>query len=70
MFQRQKLRKEFDQKFIELMEEAKKDWAHLKQMMDLSYGENEELRYKALLAKAKYVYLLREAKIRKISIKK
>ncbi|MFS0645379.1 YaaL family protein [Siminovitchia sp. 179-K 8D1 HS] len=69
MFQRQKLRKEFDQKFIELMEEAKKDWSHLKKMMDLSYGENEELRYKALLAKAKYVYLLREAKIRKISIK-
>lgn len=70
MFQRQKLRKDYDQKFVELIEEAKNNWAHMKQMMHLSYGEHDELRYKALLAKAKYVYLLREAKIRKISIKK
>lgn len=70
MFQRKKLRKEYDQKFVELIEETKNNWLHLKQLMHLSYGEHDELKYKALMAKAKYLYLLREAKIRKVSIKK
>lgn len=70
MFQKHKLRKEFDQKCIRQIEKAKNSWMHLNRMMDISYGEQDELKYKALLAKAKYVYLLREARQRNISVKK
>lgn len=69
MFRKQKLRKEFDQNLIDLMETVKKEWDQKSEMHKLSYEPNEELQYQLLLAKAKYIFLFKEAKKRKISIK-
>ncbi|KRG12822.1 YaaL family protein [Lederbergia galactosidilytica] len=69
MFQRKKLRKEYNQKLIELMENAKKDWMYFSQLEEMSYEYDEELHRLALLAKSKYFFLFREAKKRKISIR-
>ncbi|GIN74343.1 hypothetical protein J14TS2_48180 [Bacillus sp. J14TS2] len=69
MFQKEKLRKEYDQKLIELMESSKKDWMYFSQLEEMSYEYDEELHRLALLAKSKYFFLFQEAKIRKISIR-
>jgi len=69
MFRKQKLRKDYDQRLIGLMTDIKKDWDQQKEILRLSYEQNDELAYRTLLAKAKYIFLLREAKERKISIK-
>lgn len=70
LFQKKKLRKEFDTKLLELMESTKSDWLQLSHMEKLSYDESDELRSLTKLAKAKYFFLFHEAKVRKISVNK
>ncbi|GIN93481.1 hypothetical protein J6TS1_50790 [Siminovitchia terrae] len=69
MFRKQKMRKEFDHRLIDLMGIIKKQWDQKSDMCRLSYEENDELQYQMRLAKAKYIFLFQEAKKRKISIK-
>lgn len=69
MFQKEKLRKEYDQKLIDLMESTKKDWMYFSQLEEMSYEYDEGLHRLALLAKSKYFFLFQEAKKRKISIR-
>ncbi len=69
MFRKHKLRKEFDHRLIDLMGNVKKEWDQKSDMLKLSYEPNDELQYQMLLAKAKYIFLFKEAKKRKISIK-
>ncbi|MCJ7842935.1 YaaL family protein [Lederbergia sp. NSJ-179] len=69
MFQKEKLREEYNQRLIELMQSTKKDWLYFSQLEDMSYGYDEELHRLALLAKSKYFFLFQEAKKRKISIR-
>ena len=68
LFQRKKLRKEYDQRLIRLMDDTKNDWFQEQSLVKLSYEENEELRCRTLLAKSKYFFLFREARARKISV--
>lgn len=70
MFHKKKLRKQYDKQLIQLIDRVKKDWDRQKDMKRLSFEQNDELNYQTLLAKSKYVFLLREAKWRKISAKK
>lgn len=69
MFRKQKLRKEFDQRLIDLMTEIKKDWDQQQEILRLSYERDDELAYRTSLAKAKFIFLLQEAKQRNISKK-
>lgn len=69
MFEKKKLRKEFNQKLITLMENTQNDWLYLSELEQMSYEESKELHILALLAKSKYFFLFKEAKIRKISRK-
>lgn len=70
MFRKQKLRKEYNQKLIDLMESTKEDWSKQTHLQKLSYEQSEEQHCATLLAKAKYFFLFREAKARQISLKK
>lgn len=70
LFRKKKLRKEYDQKLIDVMEITKEDWLRQKHLENLSYEQSEDLRCGTLLAQAKYFFLFREAKLRKVSIKK
>ncbi|MBS4179762.1 YaaL family protein [Lederbergia citrea] len=70
MFRKKKLRKQYDQKFIELMEATRNDWLELSRMEKLSYEQNAELSTLTKLAKAKYFFLFPEAKNRNIIIKR
>ncbi len=70
LFRKKKLRKEYDQKLIDVMEMTREDWLRQRHLENLSYEQSEDLRCGTLLAQAKYFFLFREAKIRKISMKK
>ncbi|MGV3464105.1 MAG: YaaL family protein [Heyndrickxia sp.] len=66
---KQKLREEYDQKLINLMSTARRDWIHQKSLVDMSFEYDEELNYYKLTAEAKYFFLFREAKKRNLRIK-
>ncbi|CEG29523.1 YaaL family protein [Bacillus sp. B-jedd] len=72
MFFRRKgrLRNEFDEKFLDILEIVKSDRQQQKTLLDKSFDPSEEVICQAKLAEAKYFFLLKEAKHRKISIKR
>ena len=72
MFFRRKgwLRAEFDEKLIEQINELKKSWDHQNSLYKKSFDPFGEMELQTKLARAKYLYLLREAKRRNLSILK
>jgi hypothetical protein len=70
MFFRQKgkLRREFDEKLLFKLEEYKQYWQQQKLLLDKSFDPSEEVICFTKIAEAKYVFLLREAKERQISL--
>ncbi|MCQ6277496.1 YaaL family protein [Bacillus sp. V3B] len=72
MFFRRKgwLRAEFDEKLIEQINEAKKRWDHQNILYKKSFDPFGEMELQTKLARAKYLYLLREAKRRSLSVLK
>jgi hypothetical protein len=70
MFFRRKswLRDEFDEKLINGLNEYKKNWQQQKQLLDKSFDPSEEVICETKLAEAKYFFLLKEAKDRKIRL--
>ncbi|WP_059174293.1 YaaL family protein [Bacillus sp. FJAT-27445] len=70
MFFRRKgrLRQEYNEKFLNLLEEVKVDWQRQKSLLEKSFDPSEEVICQARIAEAKYFFLLKEAKHRKVSI--
>jgi hypothetical protein len=62
-----RLRKESDQQLYQLLEEKKQEWLKAKDIVTRSVEPSEELVVRMNLAETKYLFLLREAKQRKIS---
>lgn len=62
-----KLRKEFDQLLIIQLEQLKSDWNHQKSIIEKSVEPSEETLNELRLLEAKYLFLLRQAKARKVS---
>lgn len=72
MFFRRKgwLRKEFDEKLLNQLNEFKEQWQKQKQLLDKSFDPSEEAICQTKIAEAKYIFLLREAKQRSVSLKR
>lgn len=72
MFFRRKswLRNEFDEKLLKQLHAFKHDWQQQKSLLDKSFDPSEDVISETKLAEAKYFFLLKEAKYRKITIKK
>lgn len=72
MFFRRKgwLRQEFDEKLLGQVSEIRHDWANQKALVEKSFDPSEEILSHAKLTEAKYFYLIKEAKNRKINIRK
>lgn len=70
MFFRRKgwLRKEYDQKLLEQLEELKADWNIQKTLVEKSLDPSEEFICNAKLTEAKYFFLFKEVKKRKIKM--
>jgi hypothetical protein len=71
MFFRRKgwIRKEFDEKLLNSMDEYKKDWQQQKTLLDKSFDPSGEVICQTKVAEAKYFFLLKEAKQRNITLK-
>jgi len=69
MFFRRKgwLRAEFDEQLVTQLDQLKKDWDRQNTLYEKSIDPFGEMELQTEIAKAKYFFLLREAKIRHIS---
>lgn len=72
MFFRRKhrLRNEYDAQLIQHMESLKKNRIHQKVLLERSVDPSEEAINTAKIAELKYFYLLKEAKKRKVILKR
>ncbi len=62
------LRKEFDEKLLDRLTEFKDSWVSQKQLIERSFEPSTEAINQAKIAEAKYFFLFKEVKRRKISI--
>ncbi|OLN21126.1 hypothetical protein BTO30_16595 [Domibacillus antri] len=66
---KQKLSAAYDEKLIVLLDRSQKEWFQHRELLRLSFEQNDELEAQTKAAQAKYFFLFREAKKRKIRIK-
>ncbi|MCF6139615.1 YaaL family protein [Pseudalkalibacillus berkeleyi] len=68
MFFRRKgrLRKEANERLLNAIESVRSEWLTKKELIENSVEPSEQVLYEVKLAKAKYFFLLKEAKVRKI----
>jgi hypothetical protein len=71
MFFRRKgrLRKEYDERLLTKLEQYKEYWQQQKILLDKSFDPSEEVICQTKIAEVKYIFLLKEAKQRKVSLK-
>ncbi|MFZ3591686.1 YaaL family protein [Bacillus sp. DJP31] len=68
-FQRKgKLRKEFNDQLLEGLERTKNEWKKQKDLVNRCVEPSNELLFHLKVSEAKYFYLIREAKSRKVSL--
>jgi hypothetical protein len=65
-----KLKREYDQTLLQTLEEAKHNWNQQRSIDEMSVDYNLNLHCSSKIAEAKYFFLFREAKHRKIVIKR
>ncbi|HWO95765.1 MAG TPA: YaaL family protein [Bacillus sp. (in: firmicutes)] len=64
------LKKEFDEQLLMAFVNVKNDWLKQTDLIEKSVDPSDEVLLSVKVARAKYLYLLREAKKRNISIGK
>ncbi|MDN4527699.1 YaaL family protein [Fictibacillus fluitans] len=62
-----RLRKEGDQRLLQSLDEIKTVWTNQKAMVERSLEPSDQVLYELKLTEAKYLFLLKEAKIRKVT---
>jgi len=72
MFFRRKgrLRKEYDEKLLAQLNRYKINWQQEKMLLEKSFDPSDEVICQAKIAEAKYIFLLKEAKQRNVTILK
>ncbi|WP_242300393.1 YaaL family protein [Bacillus cereus group sp. BfR-BA-01321] len=63
-----KLRKEYDDKLIVLLEKVKNEWLRQKRMVEQSVEPPQDVICSLKIAEAKYFFLLKEAKRRPVKM--
>ncbi|MEY8351578.1 hypothetical protein COI93_09725 [Bacillus cereus] len=63
-----KLRKEYDDKLIVVLEKVKNEWLRQKRMVEQSVEPSQDVLCSLKLAEAKYFFLLKEAKRRPVKM--
>ncbi|SFL75319.1 Protein of unknown function [Gracilibacillus orientalis] len=68
MFRSKKVKKaELDQECLDKIFQLKKEWNYLDDILNRSIEPSESGQFDLAIKKAKYFYLLREAKVRRLS---
>jgi hypothetical protein len=72
MFFRRKgwLRKEYDEKLLTQLNEYKQYWHQQKLLLDKSVDPSEEVICQTKIAEVKFIFLLKEAKQRNVTLKR
>ncbi|MDN3020270.1 YaaL family protein [Paenibacillus sp. BSR1-1] len=70
MFFRRKgwLRKEYDEKLLIQLNKYKEHWQQEKMLLEKSFDPSDEVICQTKIAEAKYIFLLREAKERNVTL--
>ncbi|MGM9966452.1 MULTISPECIES: YaaL family protein [unclassified Rummeliibacillus] len=68
-FRKQKLRKEYDDKLVQLMRHTKEEWQRTQNIENLMVDYDLNIIAQRKIAESKHFYLFKEARIRKILIK-
>ncbi|WP_046176593.1 YaaL family protein [Domibacillus indicus] len=66
---KQALRSVYDEKLIQSLDRSRTEWFKRRELLRISFEQNNELEAQAKAAQAKYFFLFKEAKKRKIRIK-
>ncbi|KIY22858.1 MULTISPECIES: YaaL family protein [Mesobacillus] len=70
LFRKKKwLRKEFDQKLLGQLNSMKTNWSNQKRLVERSFDPPEEFITEAKIAEAKYFFLFKEARYRRITVR-
>ncbi|KOP78008.1 YaaL family protein [Cytobacillus solani] len=64
------LRKEFDDQLLEKVNDLKNSWNSQRQLLEKSFDPSAEAISQAKIAEAKYFFLFKEVRKRKITIRK
>jgi hypothetical protein len=64
-----RLKREFNEKLLQQLDQVKAEWTNKKKLVERSFDPSGEFIAESKLAEAKYFFLFKEAKERKISIK-
>lgn len=64
-----KLKKEFDEKLVNLMKETKEDWHNAKVIEELSDDFNLDIEAQRKAAESVHFFLFKEARIRRVNLK-
>ncbi|MFB1083514.1 YaaL family protein [Jeotgalibacillus sp. JSM ZJ347] len=64
-----KLKKEYDDRLVHLMQQVREEWQQQKNLSDLSFEQSPQMLAEEKMAEARYFYLFKEARHRKIVIK-
>lgn len=62
------LRREYDEKLVQLLEQQKAEWKRQEKMMERSLEPSEDVICHLKITEAKYLYLLKEAKQRRVQV--
>lgn len=65
-FRRQNVKKEYDQRLLELINSLKEECDHASQTQEAVADSDMEMEQETALARQKYFFIYREARIRKI----
>ncbi len=69
MLFRKKLRHTFDERLLNSLKKIKQEWLTRKKLVEQSIEPSYLILYELKLAEAKYLFLLKEAKERKLTLK-
>ncbi|MCA1032978.1 YaaL family protein [Bacillus timonensis] len=63
-----KLQLEFNRSLLEQLETYKEEWIRQKRIIDKSVEPSDKVLYDLKIAECKYLYLLKEAKVRNVYV--
>lgn len=70
LFRKKRLFQSLNDELLFALERAKDEWLMRKKLLEKSIEPSDLLDYELKLAEAKYLFLLREAKLRKLTLKR
>jgi Protein of unknown function (DUF2508) len=68
--QKEKLRKQYNQELVNELEQLRKNWVNQSSLLERSLDPSEDAIIQTKLAELKYFYLFKEAKKRKVTIRR